>query len=67
MAKPRRRRGDEWDEPDALRKLRASLTEDRRLALFRETFDRDPANEDELDLFIETYTLEVYNSGDDEL
>jgi hypothetical protein len=67
MSKSRRRRDGEWDEPDALRKFRDSLTEDRRLALFRETFDRDPTSEDELDLFIENYTLEVYNSGDDEL
>ncbi len=64
---PRRRRNGEWDEPDALRTLRDSLTEDRRLALFRETFDRDPTSEDELDLFIENYTLEVYNSGEGEL
>lgn len=63
----RRRRDGSYREPEALRKLRASLTEERRLAEFRKVFGREPDSEAELDLFIEEFTLELYNAGHDDL
>jgi hypothetical protein len=63
----RRRRDGSYREPDALRQLRASLTEERRLAEFRKIFGRDPGSDAELDVFIEELTLELYNSGHDDL
>lgn len=64
MAKRRRNGG--YAEPAALRRLRASLTEEQRLEEFRKVFDRDPSTEEELEVFIEHLTLEMYNSGHDQ-
>jgi hypothetical protein len=52
--------------PKALARLRAKLTYEKQLIAFREVFIRDPVNDDELEAFIEEYTLELYNSGMDE-
>ena len=52
--------------PKELRRLRAALTEERRLELFRETFGRDPGSDEELNAFIRELTVEMYNNGDDE-
>jgi hypothetical protein len=50
-----------------LRRLRESLTDERKLDEFRKVFERDPASSDELNQFIEYLTLEMYNSGRDAL
>lgn len=63
MARSRRRRDGEWKEPKALRRLRAALTEERKVREFRRIFGRDPASEEQLEVFIENLTLEMYNSG----
>ena len=52
--------------PEALRHLRRTLTEPMRLRAFYEVFGRDPASDEELDIFIEEYILETYNAGWDE-
>jgi hypothetical protein len=61
----KRRRDGTYREPRELRRLRESLTDERRLDEFRKVFVRDPASQDELDQFIEYLTLEMYNSGHD--
>jgi hypothetical protein len=63
---PEGRRKKKHRVPEALRHLRRTLTEPMRLRVFREVFGRDPAFEDELDIFIEMYILEMYNAGWDE-
>jgi hypothetical protein len=63
MAK--RRRDGTYREPAALRRLRESLTDERRLEEFRKVFDRDPASMDEVEVYIENLTLEMYNAGHD--
>lgn len=55
-----------YPEPKALRRLRELLTEEERLEQFRKVFDRNPDSEDELNVFIEHLTLEMYNAGQDE-
>jgi hypothetical protein len=63
MAK--RRRDGNWEEPEALRHLRRTLTEQMALKAFREAFGRPP-EPGELEVFVENYTLEMYNGGFDE-
>jgi hypothetical protein len=67
MAKPSRKRDGIRNARQILRRMRASLTEDRKLRDFREIFGRDPADDCELDHFIEEWTLEMYNGGCDVL
>jgi hypothetical protein len=66
MGKPHKKRDGTWKEPKALRRLRANLTDDLKLHKFRTAFDREPSCEEELDLFIEELTREMYNSGCEE-
>jgi hypothetical protein len=61
--KPSRRR----KTPKALARMRREFTYERRLASFREAFDRDPASDNELDAYAEEYIRELYNSGLDEI
>src|SRR4051812_401021 len=63
MAK--RRRDGTWEEPKALRHLRRTLTEEMALKAFTEVFGREP-HPGELEMFVETYTLEMYNGGFEE-
>ncbi len=63
MGRARRRRDGSWVAPAALRRLRATLTEERKIEEFRITFGRDPKSDEELDLFVEDMTREMYNSG----
>ena len=56
--RPRRYRA-----PRALARLRAQFNYDRQLKEFRRVFGRDPASDGELDVFVETFTLEMYNAG----
>ena len=65
MAK--RRRDGTYREPKALLRLRNSMTDEQRIEKFREVFDREPSSQEELDLFIEQLTLEIYNAGFDEM
>lgn len=50
-----------YEEPVALRKIRAKMTYVDRIKTFQEVFDREPNDNDELEEFIEQYTLELYN------
>jgi hypothetical protein len=59
---PRRRK-----TPKALIRLRRQFTYERQLEVFRRTFEREPANDDELEAFADEYIREMYNSGADEL
>ncbi len=61
-SEPRRRRA-----PKGLARLRAKFTYDRQLKEFRKVFARDPADDSELDSFVEEFTREMYNSGWDEI
>lgn len=63
MRKPHKKGDGTWKEPKALKRLRAALTDEMKLHKFRSVFDRDPSCEEELDLFIEELTREMYNSG----
>ena len=54
------------EEPEGLARIRAQLTERDRINAFVKVFGRDSNNNDELDEFIETYTLELYNNQIDE-
>ena len=56
-------RGKKRAVPEGLRHLRRTLTEPMRLRAFRETFGRDPRDDEELDEFVRHYTLEAYNAG----
>ncbi|QEL15684.1 hypothetical protein [Limnoglobus roseus] len=64
MAK--RRRDGSYREPAALRRIRESLTEEKQLQEFRKVFGCDPSSEDQLEVFIEHLTLEMYNAGCDQ-
>jgi|GEM_PF-5366386 len=55
----------DYDEPEDLARIRVQLSEADRINAFNNVFGRAPENDDELDLFIETYTLELYNSQSD--
>ena len=66
MGNPRKKRDGTWKEPKVLRRLRASLTDQMKLHKFRAVFDREPSCEEELDLFIDELTREMYNSGQEE-
>jgi hypothetical protein len=59
---PRRRKS-----PKALGRLRRLFTNERRLEVFRETFQREQENEEELQEFAEEYLRELYNSVNDEI
>jgi len=52
--------------PKALRHLRRTLTDEMARKAFEKVFKRPPASETELDTFVESYTLEMYNGGFDE-
>jgi len=52
--------------PKALRRLRKQFTYDLQLAKFQEIFNREPASDGELDVFVEEYLIELYNSDFDE-
>jgi hypothetical protein len=56
-----------YKEPKALRRLRRQFTLAKQLEKFREVFGREPQGDSELEMFVETYLIEVYNSGDDEI
>jgi hypothetical protein len=60
--KPKRYRA-----PKALARLRAKFSYDRQVKEFRRVFGRDPASDGELDVFVETFTLEMYNDGFEEI
>ena len=61
MAKENRQRTHQ--EPPALTRLRETLTEERALREFREVFGREPRSDEQLAMFIEQLTLEMYNAG----
>jgi hypothetical protein len=63
---PKRRRDGTYPEPLALRRLRKGLSDEQRIEMFRVQFGREPLSDDELNMFIEVYTSERYNSGCDE-
>jgi hypothetical protein len=52
--------------PKALARLKRRFTYEKQLEVFRETFERDPESDDELEEFTEEYLRELYNSGIDE-
>ena len=58
---------DEFDEPEILTRLRAKFSNDQQVKEFRSVFGRDPANDFELESFVEEFTREMYNSGYDEI
>jgi len=64
MAK--KRRDGTWQEPKALRHLRRTLTEAMARKSFFEVFGRPPNSETELEVYVEQYTLQMYNGGYDE-
>ena len=66
MSRPRKRRDGSWQEPKGLRRLRAALTDERKLQEFRKVFDCEPSSQQDLDFFIEELTREMYNAGFDE-
>ena len=66
MRKPKRRRDGTWEEPAALKRIRENFTEDKQRACFQKLRGRPPASYTELAMWVEFYTLEVYNSGHDE-
>ncbi len=53
--------------PKALRRLRKQFTYAKQLEAFRSVFHREPQSETELEMFVEAYITEVYNSGNDTL
>lgn len=55
----------EDDPPAELLALRARMSREDRLRTFFEVFHREPESDDELEIFIDEYTLELYNSGMD--
>ncbi|HEX4054746.1 MAG TPA: hypothetical protein VHX86_10820 [Tepidisphaeraceae bacterium] len=55
-----------YKEPPALRHLRRTLTEKMSRGAFYDVFGREPHSDQELAMFVEQYTLEMYNSGHDE-
>ena len=64
MAK--RQRDGKWGEPAALRRIREKFTEQKARAAFEKLRGRPPHSEEELNMWVEFYTLEVYNSGGNE-
>ena len=54
------------EEPEELAEIRVRMTAQDRVRAFVEVFGREPQDEDELDVFIEQYTLELYNNEMDE-
>ena len=63
MGKPARNRNGTWKEPKALRRLRATVTDEMKLDEFHKIFDREPSCQAELDLFIEGLMREMYNEA----
>lgn len=61
-SRPRR-----WKVPKALARLHRQFTYERKLEVFRQTYQRDPASDDELEAFAEEFIRELYNSGYDEI
>ncbi|HEX3356148.1 MAG TPA: hypothetical protein VHS31_04115 [Tepidisphaeraceae bacterium] len=61
MAK--RRHDGKWEEPEALRHLRETFTEEMARKTFFELRGRSPHSESELEVFVEWYTIEAYNGG----
>lgn len=55
-----------WVEPTALRRIRERFTEVKARAAFEKLRGRPPHSDQELELWVEFYTLEVYNNGGDE-
>lgn len=49
--------------PKALRKLWKLFPYESQLYAFRQVFGREPAHEQELELFAENYIIELYNNG----
>ena len=45
--------------------MRANFPYKQQVAEFRSVFGRDPADDDELDAFVDELTREMYNSGED--
>lgn len=54
---------DEFDLPEELQAMRARMTWEERVRTFAKVFGRQPGSDEELEMFIEEYTLELYNSG----
>jgi hypothetical protein len=55
---PRRRKA-----PEALKQLMRQYPYERRLAIFKEVFGRDPSpDSDELETFFDEYIREIYNN-----
>jgi hypothetical protein len=52
----------DYDEPEELARMRAKMSPNDRIRAFVEIFGRKPSSDDELDAFIEEYTLELYNN-----
>jgi len=64
MAK--RNRDGTWAEPVALRRIRERFTEEKARAAFEKLRGRPPNSDQELERWVEFYTLEVYNNGRNE-
>ncbi|MCA9117053.1 MAG: hypothetical protein KDA79_18405 [Planctomycetaceae bacterium] len=56
---------EEFDTPQELQAMRARMTWEERVRTFAKVFGRNPGSDEELEMFIEEYTLELYNSGMD--
>ena len=66
MAKSKRQRDGTWEEPAELRKLREQFTDEKARAAFEKSRGYPPKSEEQLAVFVEWYTLELYNGGFDE-
>ena len=59
--------GRRYKASKALRRLQRMFTLEKKLQRFEEAFLRKRASEDELEVFAETYLIDSYNSGRDEI
>lgn len=53
----------QFNEPQGKSELRATYTYAKQIRDFRRVFQRDPANDSELDSFVEGLLTEMYNDG----
>ena len=65
MSTPKRRRDGTWEEPEALKRIRESFTEQKIRAEFERLRGRPPHSDGELQTWFEFYMLELYNNGHD--
>lgn len=55
----------EYPEPEALARLRANYGRNQQLRDFRRVYGRDPLSDEELEQFVQEFTVEMYNSDTD--